>query len=357
MQVQTVSGPISPNELGISLVHEHLLIDLQCLFAPPRDPQRKHLVDKFVTRDLRDELVSDPYQSKDNLVLSDAKLAARELEYFSLLGGRTVIDLTSRNIGPFPKQLREIANDTGLNIIASTGFYVEKAHPKWIEEAAVEKIEEFMLKEIVEGIDNTDVRAGIIGELGSSVPLHPNELKVMSAAARVQKSTGLAINIHLSIFGREGHNVLTFLESEGASLDRVVLSHVDESRDLDYVRSLAERGVYIELDTFGSEFAFSERGEREPTDWERVDMLVELVEAGLEERILISQDVCNKIHLIEFGGYGYGHILKAIVPRLRKQDIDDSLIEQILIKNPARMLSGESLIGEPTLRKNVSLPA
>lgn len=342
MKVQTVSGAVSPNELGIALVHEHLLIDLQCLFSTPTNAGRKHLIEKSVTADLRDELVSDPYQSKDNLVLSDAKLAARELEYFSTLGGRTVIDLTTRTIGPFPQQLLEIARDTGLNIIASTGFYVGRAHPAWIEDASIEKIEEFMLKEVSEGIDGTDVRAGIIGELGTSTPIQPNEMKVLSAAARVQKRTGLAINVHLSIFGREGHNVLTLLESEGATLDRVVLSHVDESRDLPYVQSLAERGAFVELDTFGSEFAFSERGEREPTDWERMDLLIELLDAGLQDQLLVSQDVCNKIHLVEFGGYGYAHILKSIVPRLKKRDIDNSTLEQILVKNPARMLSGEA---------------
>lgn len=343
MKVQTVTGSVSPNELGISLVHEHLLIDLQCLFAAPKDPTRKHLIDKSVTADLRDELVSDPYQSKDNLVLSDAKLAARELEHFGSLGGRTIIDLTTRTIGPFPQQLLEIARDTGLNIIASTGFYVGKAHPAWIEEASIEKIEEFMLKEISEGIDGTDVRAGIIGELGTSNPIQPNEIKVLSAAARVQKKTGLAINVHLSIFGREGHKVLTLLETEGAAVDRVVLSHVDETNDLDYVRSLGERGAFVELDTFGSEFAFSERGEREPTDWERIDLLVDLLDAGLQDRLLISQDICNKIHLVEFGGYGYAHILNSIVPRLKKRDVDDAIIDQILVKNPARMLSGESI--------------
>lgn len=349
MKIQTVTGQIDASELGITLVHEHIMIDLQCLFSQTRNPARKHLADKLVSKDLRDELMSDPYHSKDNLVLSDKKLAARELGQFSALGGKTVIDLTSRNIGPFPKALREIAIDTGLNIIASTGFYVGKAHPKWIEDASVEKIADFMLKEILEGIDNTDVRAGIIGELGTSEPLDPNELKVLSAAARVQKQTNLPINVHLSIFTRAGHNVLTHLETEGASLDRVVLSHVDESNDLQYVKELAQRGAYVELDTFGSEFAFGERGSREPMDWERVDLLVDLIEAGLQDRILISQDVCNKIHLVEFGGYGYAHILRAIVPRLKKAGIDDSIIEQLLVKNPARMLCGESVAPEPVL--------
>lgn len=349
MKVQTVNGPISASELGITLVHEHLLIDLLCLFSQTRNPERKHLADKLVTKDLRDELMSDPYHSKDNLVLADSKLAARELQQFQELGGRTVIDLTTRNVGPFPKELREIASDTGLNIIASTGFYVNKAHPKWIEDASVEKIADFMLKEIQEGIDNTDVRAGVIGELGTSEPLDQNELKVLSAAARVQKQTNLPINIHLSIFARAGHNVLTHLETQGASLDRVVLSHVDQSNDFEYASELAKRGAFIELDTFGSECAFGERGSREPMDWERVDLLVDLIEAGLHDRILISQDVCNKIHLVKFGGFGYAHILRAIVPRLKKADIEDSIIEQILVKNPARMLSGESAVAQPAL--------
>lgn len=342
MTVQTVLGPVAPQQLGRSLVHEHLLIGLACWLEEPRDPARRHLVDAQVTPSLRGLLASDPYHCRDNLILEDCQLAIDELRHFSELGGGTLVDLTTRNIGPYPNELAEIARATGLNIILGTGFYVARSHPAWIAEAAVDVIADFMIKEIEVGIDDLSIRAGIIGELGTSSPIAPDEIKVLQAAAYAQQRTGLAINVHLPIFRREGHNVLNVLDQAGADLTRVVLSHLDESLDGEYIRSLAKRGVYVELDTFGSEFSFDESGEHEPSDWDRIDLLIDLLDAGLTEQVLISQDVCNKIHLLHYGGYGYAHLLRTIVPRLKARGIDATTIDRLLVKNPATMLCGES---------------
>ncbi len=339
MSVMTVLGEISAQELGVTLTHEHLLIDLTCLFSTPQSTDRAFLVGEPVTPALRDTLVSDPYHCWDNLLLQDVNVQARELTDFKKLGGGCVVDLSTRTLGPYPEQLAQLASRTGLHIIAGTGFYIGKAHPAWVKDADVGELEEFMLKEIQEGINGSSIKAGIIGEIGTSSPVFPDEEKVLRAAVRVQKQTGLAINVHLSIFQREGHAVLDLLEAEGAAIDRVVFSHVDESNDISYAKSLAERGVFVELDTFGSEFAFAESAKKEPTDWERIDMLLDLIEAGYEDRILLSQDICNKIHLLQFGGYGYGHILRAIVPRLEKREVSAETLNKILVRNPARMIS------------------
>jgi phosphotriesterase-related protein len=256
-------------------------------------------------------------------------------------GGRTIVDLTTRSIGPFAGQLAEIARASGLNIVAGTGFYVARSHPDWVGRATVEELADFMLKEVLVGIDDTSVRAGVIGEIGTSSPMTDDEAKVLRAAVVVQRQTGLAVNVHLPIFHREGHNVLDLLDKAGADVGRVVLSHLDESMDAPYIRSLAERGAFVELDTFGSELSFDESGEHEPSDWERIRLLLELLDAGLADRLLISQDVCNKIHLLHYGGYGYAHLLRTIVPRLKARGVDDTVIDRLLVKNPARMLGGE----------------
>lgn len=342
MQVQTVLGKVSADALGITLPHEHLLIDLRCLTETTTNPQRSVLKNAKVAPWLRGILHSDPYQCADNLLLDDWRLAADEAMRFHGLGGRTIVDLTTRTIGPFPQELEQIARTTNLNIVAGTGFYIGKAHPDWVFDSSDARLSDFMTSEILEGIDGTGIKAGIIGELGTSSPMLPAEERVLSAAARTQKETGVAINVHLSIFKREGDNVLSHLEKEGVNLDRVVLSHVDESLDFEYIKGLALRGAYVELDTFGSEFAFDEREQREPSDFERVELLLRLLDAGLGERLLISQDACCKIHLVHYGGFGYGHILRTIVPRLKKKGVDDATIEQLLVTNPARMLSGSN---------------
>jgi phosphotriesterase-related protein len=338
--VNTVLGTVAAQELGICLVHEHLLVDLKCLLEVPASPNRLFLVEAEVTPSLRGILSSDPYQCRDNLVLDNWQTAAQELGSFQTLGGRTVVDLSSRAIGPKPQELADIARSTSLNIIAPTGFYVGKAHPSWVEEATKESLCEFMAAEILDGIDGSKIKAGIIGELGVSSPILPVEKKVLEAAAIAQRLTGAAINTHLPIFGREGHNVLDILEQSGADLSRVALSHLDETMNFEYVRTLAERGAFIELDTFGSEFAFDDSDEREPTDWQRIDLTLRLLDAGFGKQILISQDVCTKIHLTKFGGYGYAHILRTIVPRLAKRGVDQRTMDLILIENPARLLAG-----------------
>jgi phosphotriesterase-related protein len=341
MHVQTVLGAVSADELGPSLVHEHLLIGLACWLEAPTNPARQHLVDARVTPSLRGLLASDPYHCRDNLILDDCQLAIDELRHFRELGGGTLVDLTTRNIGPYPSELAEIARASGLNIVAGTGFYVARSHPEWIGESTVEKIAEFMVKEMLVGIGDTPIRAGIIGEIGTSCPIAPDEIKVLRAAASAQRQTGLAINVHLPIFRREGHNVLDVLDAAGADLTRVVLSHLDESMDGEHICALAKRGAFVELDTFGSELSFDESGEHEPSDWDRIDLLMELLDAGLVDRVLISQDVCNKIHLLHYGGYGYAHLLRTIVPRLKARGVDDRTLELLLVKNPATMLSGE----------------
>lgn len=336
--VNTVTGPVDAGSLGIVLPHEHILADLSCLWQQPSDPNRADLVDAPISLRNRGRLQNDPYNSKTNMLLDNMELAIGELLEFKNYGGGTIVDLSSAKVGPYPQQLREIAKLTGLNIIAGCGYYTKRAHPEWIANASIDQIAERMIADITVGFEGTDIRAGIIGEIGSSNPIHPDEEKVLCAAALAQIGTQTAINVHLPIFGKQGHKVVDILERQNADLSRVVLSHLDEVLDHHYHVELAKRGVYVEFDCFGSEFHFDQDGEREPSDPERIDLLMKLIDAGFASRILISQDVCTKLHLLEYGGYGYAHILRTIVPRLKRIGLDDMLLEQILIANPAKLL-------------------
>lgn len=342
--VNTVLGPVEASSLGIILPHEHILVDLSCLWHKPKDQARDHLVDSPIELKDRGLLQCDPYHSKSNLLLEDVDLAIEELLEFKRLGGGTVIDLSAASIGPFPEQLKQVSEKTGLHIIAGCGFYTKLAHPDWIARASETEIAKVMIRDLTEGFAGTSVKAGIIGEIGSSNPIHVDEDRVLSAAALAQKETGAAINVHLPIFGRQGHKVLDILERAKADLTRVVLSHLDEVLDHDYHTELAGRGVFIEFDCFGSEFYFDEDGEREPSDHERIEFLLKLIDAGLTSQILISQDACTKLHLQRYGGYGYSHILRSIIPRLQARGVSRGVLDRILIENPARLLSGEEVV-------------
>ncbi len=337
--VMTVLGPIHPDVLGKTLTHEHLQLDLTCLWHQPKDPARAYLVDAPVSPALYEVLKQDPYHSLDNLRLDNPAIAAEELRLFKKAGGGTVLDLSTATIGPYPEALAQLSRETGVHIVAGTGYYVRRAHPDWLHDPSWEELAEQMLRDVEDGFPGTRVRAGILGELGTSSPIHPDELKVLKAAVSVQRRHPIAINVHLAIFGFEGLRVLDFLEQEGADLSRVVLSHLDENLDPAYHQSLAERGVFLEFDTFGSECRFSEDEVAEPADHDRLEALERLADRHLHQ-LLLSQDICTKMQWHAFGGKGYDHILTRIVPALRDRGFREPDIEMLLEKNPARLLAG-----------------
>jgi phosphotriesterase-related protein len=273
-------------------------------------------------------------------VLDNEELAILELLRFKDLGGRTIVDLSTQSIGPYPEKLKSAAEKTGINIIAGTGFYTKRAHPSHVASASVDQLAREMIDDLTKGFKGTNIRAGVIGEIGSSSPIHMDELKVLQAAAKAHKETGAGINIHLAIFGREGHNVLDIFEAASVPLNRICLSHVDECADAEYQLSLAKRGSFIEFDCFGSEVYFDEEQLREPSDAERIEALVNLINSGFENQLLVSQDVCTRMQLRHYGGMGYDHFLRTIVPRLLHKGVKQSVLDKILIHNPRRFLLG-----------------
>ena len=335
----TVRGPIAAHDLGITLMHEHLFIDLSFLWDAPTWDWQKPLVDAELTLANRGLLQVDPYVSRRNLVLEDVDAAVAELVPFRELGGGCVVDLTTTGIKPQPARLREVSERSGVHIVAGCGYYTRRSHSPEVAAASEVELVAGMLDEIANGLAGTDVRPGIIGEIGTGSPIHPDEAKVLRAAAAAQKETGLAINVHVAIFKREALAALDILEAAGADLSRVVVSHLDEQPDTSYHRAVLERGAYVEYDTFGSESYFDGDGSAEPSDRERVDCLIELLDGGWGDRLLISQDVCTKVQLLRYGGLGYAHILRSIVPRLRRRGVDEATVKKLLVDNPARLLA------------------
>jgi phosphotriesterase-related protein len=340
--VMTVRGPIAAEDLGFTLMHEHVFIDLSFLWDPPSSEWQKPLVDADITLANRGLLQVDPYVNRHNLVLDDLDAAVEELAPFRQLGGGSVVDLTIIGIRPQPAKLREVSERTGLHVVAGCGYYTQRSHPPEVAALSESELLERLLQEIANGLGGTDVRPGIIGEIGTSSPIHPDEAKVLRAAAAAQARTGLAINVHVAIFRREALAALDILEAAGADLSRVAVSHLDEQPDTVYHRAILQRGAYVEYDTFGSESYFDGAGSAEPSDRERVDCLIELLDAGFGDRLLISHDVCTRVQLLRYGGFGYGHILRSVVPRLRRRGVDDATVRKLLVENPARILATAS---------------
>jgi phosphotriesterase-related protein len=321
-------------------MHEHLFIDLTHLIDAPEQDWQRPLVDAELTLANRGLLHVDPYVSRKNLALDDPDLAVSELAPFKALGGGSLVELTTVGIKPRPAALRDVSERSGVHIVAGCGHYTGVTHPPEVAALPEAELIERLVGEIENGLGGTDVRPGIIGEIGTSAPIQPDEEKVLRVAAAAQRRTGLAINVHVAIFGRQALRALDVLDAAGADLGRVVVSHLDELIDLDDHRAILARGAYVEYDCFGSDFFYDNGGTADPSDRERVNALIELLDAGWADRLVISHDVCTKLQLLAYGGHGYGHILRSIVPRLRRRGVDEATLHGLLVDNPARLLTG-----------------
>ena len=335
----TVRGSIDPQDLGTTLMHEHLFIDLRHLWQQPMHEWQKPLAEADLTLGMRGLLQVDAYVSRPNLLPDDYELTVEELAPFRELGGGCIVDLTTNGIRPQPARLREVSERSGVHIVSGCGYYTGVTHPQEVADLSEAELIERLVQEIRDGIGGTDVRPGIIGEIGTSNPIEPNEEKVLRVAAAAQRQTGLAINVHVSIFGRQALHAIDVLDAAGADLSRVVISHLDELLDLDHHRAILRRGCYVEYDCFGSELYYDNSGMVEPSDRERLEAITALIDEGWVDRLVISHDVCTKMQLLHYGGLGYAHILRSIVPRLKRRGVDDATVRRLLADNPARLLT------------------
>jgi phosphotriesterase-related protein len=336
--VMTVDGPVAAADLGLTLMHEHLVNDCRCWWNPPREPERAHLATEPVHPGILGELRMDPFVNLDNCALDDHRAAAAELLPFRAAGGRTVVDPTCRGIGRSPAKLREIARLTGLNIVMGSGYYLQSSHPPCVASMSADAIADEIVREALDGVDGTDARIGLIGEIGVSGDFTADEEKSLRGAARAQVRTRLPLMVHLPAWYRHGGRVLDVVEEEGGDLSHTVLCHMGPSwQDLDYQTALAGRGAFIEYDMIGMDYWYADQGVQCPSDEENATAIRRLIDHGHLGRILLSQDVFLKMMLTRHGGYGYAYVPTHFAARLRRHGVTDDQIRTMLIDNPRRV--------------------
>ncbi len=338
--VETVRGSVALSELGTTLPHEHVFLDQTCNVSHPTDPELMAYRDSPLTIDSVGALRNDPMVFAQNLVLDNESLAMQELKHFRRRGGQTLWDVTPIGLKRDPVGLRRVSEALGLHIVMGTGFYTEASHPDWVRLASIEELAAFFVRELREGSEGTDIRAGIIGELGTTNPLMPGEVKVLHAASLAHKESGSPVSLHMEPFSEAGLEALDLLLNDGIDPLRLVAGHSDTRPDPTYCMRVAKRGVFVELDTFGMEWYFDHLGLRCATDAERISMLLALLDHGYEDRILLSQDVCTKCQLLAYGGQGYGHLTRNIEPRLKRLGVNQALLYKMRVTNPASVLAG-----------------
>jgi phosphotriesterase-related protein len=332
MKVNTVLGPVAADELGHVQPHEHLLADLRRYAPADARDEEITLQNWFRSRVDRD--------NRRDFVLDDVDLAVIELAAFHAAGGGTVVDATPVGLGRDPVGLRKIAERSGAHVVMGSGYYVAAFHPPEVATLARAEITERILTDVTEGVDG--VRAGIIGEIGLSWPPHPDELKVLDAAAAAQVRSGAALLIHPGRHVDAPMHHLRRAVAAGADPARTIMAHVDRTLfTSESMYALAGTGCVLEFDLFGSESSYypPDPSVDLPNDGMRVRCIAALIEAGLGGQLLISSDICRKTQLTRYGGEGYGHILSRVLPLMLARGISAEEIDLITRGTPRRLLT------------------
>ena len=349
-QAMTVRGPIDPSQLGVAIMHEHLFLELAHTILPTFDTPATELAmwnQKLTLDNLH--LARDRKPFHDNVFYYDEKEAIFEVTDYRNAGGSTFVDVTSKGLRPDPLAMRRVSYATGVNVIMGTGWYVRHYYPADMDQRTVDELADEIIRDVTVGVGQTGIRAGIIGEVGiDGNPITPNEAKSIRASARASRATGAAITFHQGGRGREKLECLSMVGEEGADLNRVIMGHTDIiSADLPLMKELAEQGVYLEFDLLGKlgvPLVYQPRTlDLFPRPWAVdavcAEAVVNLIEAGHEDRILLSHDVFPKLQYKSYGGTGYAFVLEKFLPHLRTMGVTEEQTNKLVVDNPRRVLT------------------
>ncbi|XP_069504457.1 phosphotriesterase-related protein [Ambystoma mexicanum] len=341
-KVQTVLGPVSPAQLGRTMTHEHLTMTFDVCYCPPPTGQEALSNAPIVMKNLF-WLKQNPYSSKENLQLKEEIDAVKEeLLCYKASGGGTIVENTTTGISRDVKALNWLAEETGVHIISGAGFYVDATHTPETRAMSVEQLTEVLVTEILHGADGTDIRCGVIGEIGCSWPLTESERKILQATAHAQTQLGCPVIVHPGRHSDAPFQIIHILQEAGADISKTVMSHLDRTiLDEKKLLEFAKLGCYLEYDLFGTEmlnYHFNPNVDM-PCDNDRINRLRLLIDEGYEDKIVIAQDIHTKNRLVKYGGHGYSHILTNIVPKMLIRNISQTTVDKILIENPKKWLT------------------
>ena len=260
--------------------------------------------------------------------LDQYDLICQEMKDLRALGVSNIIEMTNRYMGRNPQFMLDLMRDTGINVVACTGYYQDAFFPEHVAARSVEQLAQEMVDEIVIGIDGTELKAGIIAEIGSSEGvITPLEEKVFIAAARAHIETGRPISTHTS-FSTMGVEQLVLLQAHGVDLSRVTVGHCDLKDNLDNILRMIDLGAYVQFDTIGKNNYYP--------DEKRIAMLHALRDRGLLSHVMLSMDITRRSHLKANGGNGYDYLLTTFIPQLRQSGFSQADVDTMLRDNPSK---------------------
>jgi len=341
-KIQTVLGPIEPELLGVTLTHEHLLVDLNVAHGHPDTASAIEFYQKPVSMETVGRIRHHGASNQDNAQLFDVPTAIDEVMLYKQNGGISLVDATSIGIARDHLGLSRISQATGVNIIMGASYYVADSHPTDMDTWTEEDITAQILPDVTEGVDGTDIRSGVIGEIGCSWPLANNERKVLRASAQAQRMTGAPLLIHPGRDEMSPLEIIEVLSEAGADLSRTIMGHLDRTVfRRETLTEIAQSGCYMEWDLFGTENSYYALNPNidMPSDAKRMDDIARISSEGYGRKVVVAHDICAKHRLEKYGGHGYYYILNHIVPRMRARGFPNESIDDILVHNPREVLT------------------
>ncbi len=308
--IQSSTGPIDTNDLGFTLMHEHVRVGWGAMYQQyPEMFDREHELDRAVTR------------------LKAAKEA----------GVNSIVDLTPIDLGRDVTLIAEASRRSGVNIIAATGIYYTEV-PFHFRMREDREMTELFVKDITQGVSTTGIRAGVI-KCATEPEMHAMNERVLRASARAAKETGVPICTHTYPANRTGLDQQRVFKEEGMDLSRTVIGHSDDSDDIGYLEAIIQGGSYCGMDRIGLQ--------RPRTSEQRADMVAALVEKGYANRITLSHDSCCNFHWAPEGlldnaapTWRLTHIPLDVVPMLKERGVSDANIHQMTVLNPRAVFGG-----------------
>lgn len=331
--VETVLGPIVPAAIGRVNFHEHVLTDSTGLHRPGVEPTP---ADPRVSVENLGYLRWNCLGLADNLRLDSVDDAVAGLgeaaSSFDLF-----VDATSLGLGPVHAELPGIARRAGVAIVAAYGTYLSRVLPTEISALDEDALEKLLLTALTEAVPGTDYRAGLLGIMGTTEELPPVEQARLRAAARAGAATGACVTVRLAPDARQGLAVIELITAQGLGADRIVLTNADEYPDLAYWADLSDAGATLEV-CFGMDFQHVPRI-RNPGDAERLDLVEAFLTQRPQARIVLGGSLWTKAQLRRYGGQGYDHVARRIVPELLRRGVGADVVERMLHDEPLRQLT------------------
>ena len=313
--VNSVLGPLDTSDLGFTLSHEHILETSAGI---------QQIYPEFVDRDG---------------AIAEAVVRLREVYE---AGVRTLVDVTTIDLGRDIRLLEQVSRESGVNIICATGTWLDIPRAFW--EADPDDVAALYVREIEEGIEGTGIKAGIIKVANDRGGVTPEAEIILRAAARAQERTGVPISTHTWAAERIGYAQLDIFEDEGVDLSRVYIGHSNDSTDMDYLTGLVGRGAWLGLDRTPGGFV------PETPGWEvRTRTIKQLIDAGVSDRIMLSHDWSIDSGIIgkestrlyhENNPDGFLFISRHVLPRLTEMGVSDETIRAMMVDNPRRFFEG-----------------